>query len=81
MFRVGNQPFSIGLVDKLFQPTRKPAEIVEDDGYQSVSQSLIAYVMSTLTWLESGAHFQLFQPKTAEMRSIGRLQPHQPKPV
>ena len=25
--------------------------------------------------------FQIFQPKTVEMRSIGTLQPHQPKPV
>ena len=30
---IGNQPFSVGLVDQLFQPTRNPVELVENDGY------------------------------------------------
>ena len=29
---IGNQPFSVGLVDQLFQPTGNPVEIVESDG-------------------------------------------------
>ena len=33
---IGNQPFSVGLVDQLFPPTRNP---VENDGYSPLSQS------------------------------------------
>ena len=33
MCSIGNQPFSVGLVDQLFQPTRNPVELVEKDGY------------------------------------------------
>ena len=91
----GNSPFSVGSVDQLFQPTRNPVELVENDGYRPLSQSwaLIRCVMSTNAilfntvgvWcpLSPGIRpcFQLFQPKTVEMRSIGTLQPHQPKPV
>ena len=90
-----NQPFSVGLVDQLFQPTRNPVELVKNDGYRPLSQSwvLIRCVMSTNTilsnmvgvWcpLSPGTRpcFQLFQPKTAEIRSIGTLQPHHSKPV
>ena len=36
---IGNQSFSVGLVDQLFQPTRNPAELVENDGYRPLSQS------------------------------------------
>ena len=36
---VGNQPFSVGLVDQLFQPTRKQVELVENNGYRPLSQS------------------------------------------
>ena len=36
---IGNQPFSVGLVDQLFQPTRNPVKLVEDDGYRPLSQS------------------------------------------
>ena len=28
-----DQPFSVGLVDQLFQPTQNPVELVENDGY------------------------------------------------
>ena len=46
---IGNQPFSVGLVDQLFQPTRNPVELVEKDGYRPLSQSwaIIRCVMST----------------------------------
>ena len=46
---IGNQPFSVCLVDQLFQPTRNPVELVENDGYRPLSQSwaLIRCVMST----------------------------------
>ena len=92
---IGNQPFSVGSVDQFFQPTRNPVELVENYGYRPLSQSwaLIHCVMSINTilfntvgvWcsLSPGIRpcFQLFQPKTVEMHSIGTLQPHQPKPV
>ena len=46
---IGNQSFSIGLVDQLFQPTQNPVELVENDGYRPLSQSwaLIHCAMST----------------------------------
>ena len=31
---IENQLFLVGLVDKLFQPTRNPVEMVENDGYR-----------------------------------------------
>ena len=34
---IGNQPFSVGLVDQLFQPIRNPVELVENDGYPPLS--------------------------------------------
>ena len=96
MCSIGNQPFSVGLVDQFFQPTQNPVEIVESGGYRPLSQSwaLIrcagnstnAILFNTVgVWcpLSPGIRpcFQLFQPKTVGMRSIGTLQPHQPKPV
>ena len=63
MCSIGNQLFSVGLVDQLFQPTQNLAEIVENDGYRPLSQSwaLIRCVTqqtpSCLTRLESGAHY------------------------
>ena len=46
---IGNQLFSVGLVDQLFQPTRNPVKLVENDRYWLLSQSwaLIRCVMST----------------------------------
>ena len=53
MCSTGNQPFLVGLVDQLFQPTRNPVELVENDGYQPLSQSwaLMWCVVSTNTIL------------------------------
>ena len=90
---IGNQLFSVGLVDQLFQPTRNLVETVENDGYRPLSHSraLIRCVMSINAilfnkvgvWspLSPGIRpcFQLFRPKPVEMRSIGAL--HQPKSV
>ena len=90
---IGNQLFSVGLVDQLFQPTRNLVELVENDGYRPLSQSraLIRCVMSinAILFNKVGVWsplspvirpcFQLFQPKPVEMRSIGAL--HQPKSV
>ena len=73
----GNQPFSVGLVDQLFQPTRSPVELVEKDGYRPLSQSWALIRCAMLTnailfntvevWclLSPGIRpcFQLFQPK------------------
>ena len=36
---IGNQPFSFGLVDQLFQLIRNQVEMVENDGYRPLSQS------------------------------------------
>ena len=85
---IGNHPFSVRLVDQLFQPTGNPVEMVENDEYQPLSQSwaLISCKMSTNktvgVWcsLSPGIRpcFQLFQPKTVETPCIVALQP---KPV
>ena len=32
---IGNQQFSVGLVDQVFQPTQNPVELVENDGYHN----------------------------------------------
>ena len=82
---IGNQPFLVGIIDQLLQPTRNSIEMVENDGYRPLSQlwALIRYKMSTnktvgvVDWCPLSPGIRpCFQP--AEMRSIGTLQPHQP---
>ena len=45
---IGSQPFSVGLVDQLFQPTRNPVEMVENDGYRPLSQSWHSWALIRL---------------------------------
>ena len=40
-FFIGNQPFSVGLVDQLFQPTRNPVELVENDWYRRTAITIV----------------------------------------
>ena len=43
------EPFSVGLVDQLFQPTQNPVEMVENEGYRPLSQLWVlnCCIMST----------------------------------
>ena len=45
---IGNQPFSVGSVDQLFQPTRNPVEMVENDGYRPLSQIVGSYPLRNI---------------------------------
>ena len=77
---IGNQPFLVGIIDQLLQPTRNSIEMVENDGYRPLSQSwaLIRYKMSTnktvgvVNWCPLSPGIRpCFQP--AEMRSISHF--------
>ena len=46
---VGNQPFSVGLVDLLFQPTRNPVETMGINRYHN--RGLLSVVLRHDLWL------------------------------
>ena len=88
---IGNKRLSVGSVVQLFQPTRNPVELVENDGNRPLSQSwaLIRCVMSTNTilfntvgvWCPLSPGINSFNRKHLKCVLFSTLQPHQSKPI
>ena len=79
---IENQLFLVGLVDKLFQPTRNLVELVENDGIDRYNdRGLLPLRHVNKCQVQHGwrlvpypqEYGQFFQPETVEMHSIGAL--------